>query len=183
MDIIYDNTKVSMDKVIDHYTKEISIIRTGRASKDILDIVNVDYYGSIVPLKTIANITSPDPHMIIIQPFDVTSIDKVEKAINASDLGMNPNNDGKIIRLTVPPLTEERRSDLMKLVQKLIEEGKVSIRNVRRDANEKLKSAEKKHEISEDDLKRFLDNIQEVTNEYIEKLNSLQKLKEKEILF
>ena len=96
---------------------------------------------------------------------------------------MNPNNDGKIIRLTVPPLTEERRSDLMKLVQKLIEEGKVSIRNVRRDSNEKLKSAEKKHEISEDDLKRFLDNIQEVTNEYIEKLNSLQKLKEKEILF
>jgi len=183
MDIIYDNTKVSMDKVIDHYTKEISIIRTGRASKDILDIVKVDYYGSIVPLNTIANITSPDPHMIIIQPFDVSIIDKVEKAINASDLGMNPNNDGKIIRLTVPPLTEERRSDLMKLVQKLIEEGKVSIRNVRRDANEKLKSAEKKHEISEDDLKRFLDNIQELTNEYIEKLNSLQKLKEKEILF
>jgi ribosome recycling factor len=183
MDIIYDNTKVSMDKVIEHYIKEISIIRTGRASKDILDIVKVDYYGSTVPLNTIANITSPDPHMIIIQPFDVSCIDKVEKAIIASDLGMNPNNDGKIIRLTVPPLTEERRTDLMKLVHKLIEEGKVSIRNVRRDANEKLKSSEKNHEISEDDLKRFLDNIQEVTNEYIEKLNSLQKSKEKEILF
>ncbi len=134
-------------------------------------------------MNTIANITSPDPHMIIIQPFDVSCIDKVEKAIIASDLGMNPNNDGKIIRLTVPPLTEERRTDLMKLVHKLIEEGKVSIRNVRRDANEKLKSSEKNHEISEDDLKRFLDNIQEVTNEYIEKLNSLQKSKEKEILF
>ncbi|MDC1050667.1 ribosome recycling factor [Candidatus Marinimicrobia bacterium] len=183
MDIIYINTKASMDKVVDHYSKEISIIRTGRASKDILDIVKVDYYGSVVPLNTIANITSPDPQMIVIQPFDISSIDQVEKAIIKSDLGMNPNNDGKVIRLTVPPLTEERRSDLMKLVHKLIEDGKVSIRNVRRESNEKLKTSEKNHEISEDDLKRSLDNIQEITNEYIDKLNELQKSKEKEILF
>ena len=120
--------------------------------------------------------------MIIIQPFDVSSIDQVEKAIIASDLGMNPNNDGKVIRLTVPPLTEERRTELVKLVHKLIEDARIAIRNIRRDSNDKLKKAEKQHDISEDNLKRFLDNIQELTDEYIEKLNTIQKNKENEIL-
>ena len=180
---IFSEAKNKMQKALEHYKHEVSFIITGRASTQILNPVKVDYYGSVVPLNTIANITSPDPQMIVIQPFDISSIDQVEKAIIKSDLGMNPNNDGKIIRLTVPPLTEERRSDLMKLVHKLIEDGKVSIRNVRREANEKLKTSEKNHEISEDDLKRSLDNIQEITNEYIDKLNELQKSKEKEILF
>ena len=179
---IYSHASASMDKIINHFQKEISIIRTGRASKDILDIVKVDYYGSMVPLNTIANISAPDPQMIVIQPFDISSIDQVEKAIIASDLGMNPNNDGKVIRLTVPPLTEERRSELVKLVHKLIEDGRIAIRNNRRDANEKLKNAEKQHDISEDNLKRFLDNIQELTDEYIEKLSVIQKNKEEEIL-
>jgi len=179
---IYSEATENMDKVISHYQKEISIIRTGRASKDILDIVKVDYYGSLVPLNTIANITAPDPQMIIIQPFDLSSIDQVEKAIISSDLGMNPNNDGKVIRLTVPPLTEERRSELVKIVHKLIEDGRISIRNIRRDSNDKLKRAEKQHDISEDNFKRFLDNIQELTNDYIEKLNVIQKNKEEEIL-
>ena len=182
LDEIYSHASISMDKIINHYQKEISIIRTGRASKDILDIVKVDYYGSMVPLNTISNITSPDPQMIIIQPFDVSSIDQVEKAIIASDLGMNPNNDGKVIRLTVPPLTEERRTELVKLVHKLIEDGRIAIRNIRRDSNDKLKKAEKQHDISEDNMKRFLDNIQELTDEYIEKLNVMQKTKEEEIL-
>ena len=179
---IYSEAKESMDKVINHHQKEISIIRTGRASKDILDIVKVDYYGSLVPLNTISNITAPDPQMIMIQPFDISSIDQVEKAIIASDLGMNPNNDGKVIRLTVPPLTEERRTELIRVVHKLIEDGRIAIRNIRRDSNDKLKKAEKQHDISEDNMKRFLDNIQELTDEYIEKLNVMQKNKEEEIL-
>ena len=181
-DKIFLDATENMDRVINHYQKEVSIIRTGRASTDILDIVKVDYYGSIVPLNTIANITAPDPKMIMIQPFDLSSIDQVEKAIIASDLGMNPNNDGKVIRLTVPPLTEERRTELVKLVHKLIEDGRISIRNVRRDSNDKLKKSEKQHDISEDNLKRFLDNIQELTDKYIEKLNLMQKNKEEEIL-
>ena len=180
---IFLEAKESMNKVINHFQKEISIIRTGRASKDILDIVKVDYYGSMVPLNTIANITSPDPQMIIIQPFDLSSINQEEKAIISSDLGMNPNNDGKIIRLAVPPLTEERRIELIKLVHKLIEDGRVAIRNVRRDSNDQLKKAERQHDISEDNYKRFLDNIQEVTNEYIGKLDDMQKNKEKEISY
>jgi len=179
---IYIETKESMSKVINHYQKEISIIRTGRASKDILDIVKVDYYGSQVPLNNIANITSPDPQMILVQPFDVSSLEIIEKSIQAADLGMNPSNDGKIIRLTIPPLTEERRTELIKLVHKLIEDGRIAIRNIRRDSNDSLKKIEKNHEISEDDLKRSLDNIQEITNEYIEQLNNIQKNKEKEIL-
>jgi len=179
---MYLESQDSMNKVIVHYQNEISIIRTGRASKDILDIVKVDYYGSSVPLNTIANITAPDAQMIIIQPFDVSSIDQVEKAIIAADLGMNPNNDGKVIRLTVPPLTEERRTELVKLVHKLIEDARIAIRNIRRDSNDKLKKAEKQHDISEDNLKRFLDNIQELTDEYIDKLNTIQKNKENEIL-
>jgi len=182
LDKIYLDAKDSMDKVIIHYQQEISIIRTGRASKDILDIVKVDYYGSMVALNTIANISAPDPQMILIQPFDISSIDQVEKAIITSDLGMNPNNDGKVIRLIVPPLTEERRTELVRLVHKLIEDGRISIRNVRRDSNDKLKKAEKDHDISEDNLKRFLDNIQELTDEYIKKLNDIQENKEKEIL-
>ena len=179
---IYSNIKDRMIKTIEHYTHEVAIIRTGRASADILDTVKVDYYGSIVPLNTISNITAPDPKMIMIQPFDLSSIDQVEKAIIASDLGMNPNNDGKVIRLTVPPLTEERRTELVKLVHKLIEDGRISIRNIRRDSNDKLKKSEKEHDISEDNLKRFLDNIQELTDKYIEKLNLMQKNKEEEIL-
>ena len=170
-----------MNKVIQHYQREISIIRTGRASKDILDIVKVDYYGSMVPLNTIANITAPDSSMILVQPFDISSIEAIEKAIHEAQLGLNPNNDGKVIRLSVPPLTEERRNELIKFVHKLIEEGKVSIRNVRRESNDKIKLSEKNNEISEDDLKRALDKIQTITNEFIDKLIKIQTAKEEEI--
>ena len=181
MQNFYDEATENMNKVIQHYQKEISIIRTGRASKDILDIVKVDYYGSNVPLNTIANITAPDSSMILIQPFDVSSIDTIEKSIHEAQLGLNPNNDGKVIRLSVPPLTEERRNELIKFVHKLIEEGKISIRNVRRDSNDKLKLSQKNNEMSEDDLKRALDKIQTITNDFIDKLVQLQASKEKEI--
>ena len=181
MEKFYNETTNNMNKVIQHYQREISIIRTGRASKDILDIVKVDYYGSMVPLNTIANITAPDSSMILVQPFDISSIEVIEKAIHEAQLGLNPNNDGKVIRLSVPPLTEERRNELIKFVHKLIEEGKVSVRNVRRDSNDKIKLSQKNNEISEDDLKRGLDKIQTITNEFIDKLVKIQTVKEEEI--
>ena len=181
MEKFYNETTDNMNKVIQHYQREISIIRTGRASKDILDIVKVDYYGSMVPLNTIANITAPDSSMILVQPFDISSIEVIEKAIHEAQLGLNPNNDGKVIRLSVPPLTEERRNELIKFVHKLIEEGKVSVRNVRRDSNDKIKLSQKNNEISEDDLKRGLDKIQTITNDFIDKLVKIQTVKEKEI--
>jgi len=181
MEKFYNETTENMNKVIQHYQREVSIIRTGRASKDILDIVKVDYYGSMVPLNTIANITAPDSSMILVQPFDISSIEVIEKAIHEAQLGLNPNNDGKVIRLSVPPLTEERRNELIKFVHKLIEEGKVSVRNVRRDSNDKIKLSQKNNEISEDDLKRGLDKIQTITNDFIDKLVKIQTVKEKEI--
>jgi len=181
MEKFYNEATDNMNKAIQHYQREISIIRTGRASKDILDIVKVDYYGSMVPLNTISNITAPDSSMILVQPFDISSIEVIEKAIHEAQLGLNPNNDGKVIRLSVPPLTEERRNELIKFVHKLIEEGKVSIRNVRRDSNDKIKLSEKNNEISEDDLKRALDKIQTITNEFIDKLVKIQTVKEEEI--
>ena len=179
---IFVNTKEKMNKVISHYSSEISVIRTGRASTNMLDIIKVDYYGTSTPLNNISNISSPSPESIVIQPFDPSSLEMIEKAIISSDLGMSPNNDGNIIRLNVPPLTEERRNELIKVVHKYIEDAKVSIRNVRRDANESLKKFEKSGDLSEDNLKRALENIQELTDEHIEKLDNIQKLKEKDIL-
>tara|TARA_Y100001960_G_C14696285_1_gene839186 strand:+ start:563 stop:1117 length:555 start_codon:yes stop_codon:yes gene_type:complete len=179
---VFTDAKDKMNKVITHYSNEISVIRTGRASTSMLDVVKIDYYGSITPLKNLSNISSPSADLIVIQPFDPSILELIEKSITTSNLGMTPNNDGNIIRLNVPPLTEERRQELIKLVHKFIEDAKVSIRNIRRETNEKLKSYEKNKELSEDNLKRALDNIQEMTDEYINKLIEMQELKEKDIL-
>tara|TARA_Y100001960_G_scaffold315518_1_gene381235 strand:+ start:90 stop:644 length:555 start_codon:yes stop_codon:yes gene_type:complete len=178
---VFIELKNKMNNVIEHFSKEISVIRTGRASANILDIVKVDYYGSLTPLNNISNISTPDPQSILIQPFDPSSIENIEKAIIASDLGMTPSNDGTVVRLTVPTLTEERRNEFVKLIHKIIEDGRVAIRNLRRDANEKLKTLEKDKTLSEDNLKRALENVQETTDEFIGKLNSLQKTKENEL--
>ena len=179
---IYSDIKTRMSKTVEHYNHEVAIIRTGRASADILDTVKVDYYGTMSPLKNIAHISVPEAQSIIIQPFDPNSLETIEKAIVASDLGLSPNNDGDLIRLNIPALTEERRKELVKIVHKTIEEGRVAIRNLRRDGNEQLKELEKSNEISEDNLKRALDNIQELTDEFVKKLNDIQDFKEKEIL-
>ena len=179
---IYSDIKTRMSKTVEHYNHEVAIIRTGRASADILDTVKVDYYGTMSPLKNIAHISVPEAQSIIIQPFDPNSLETIEKAIVASDLGLSPNNDGDLIRLNIPALTEERRKELVKVVHKTIEEGRVAIRNLRRDGNEQLKELEKSNEISEDNLKRALDNIQELTDEFVKKLNDIQDFKEKEIL-
>ena len=179
---IFSEAKDKMEKAIEHYRQEVSFIRTGRASTHILNSVKVDYYGVPTPLNNVANITIPEAQLISIQPFDPSSIELIEKAITESDIGLTPNNDGNIIRLNIPTLTEDRRKELVKQVHKIIEEGKISIRNIRRDANEQLKKLEKSHDLSEDNLKRELDNIQELTNQRISSLDEIQKNKEKELL-
>tara|TARA_B100000029_G_scaffold453159_1_gene478765 strand:- start:315 stop:833 length:519 start_codon:yes stop_codon:yes gene_type:complete len=171
-----------MEKTIEHYKKELSSIRTGRASGDILNPIKVDYYGSPTPLNNIANITTPEAQLILVQPFDPTSLELIEKAIADSDLGLTPNNDGNAIRLNIPSLTEDRRKELVRQVHKIIEDGKVVIRNIRRDSNDQFKKMEKSHDLSEDNLKRALDNIQELTNKYIEILSQIQANKEQELL-
>ena len=175
---IYNECKDRMEKSVHHYQSEVSTIRTGRASTALLDSIKVDFYGTLSPLNNIALISAPDAHLITIQPYDPNALEAIEKAITLSDVDLNPNNDGSIIRLSIPPLTEERRKELVKLVHKVIEDGRISIRNIRRDSNDRLKGLE----ISEDNLKLELDNIQDLTNEYIEKLNNIQENKEKEIL-
>lgn len=179
---IFTDAKNKMDKAIEHYKKELSSIRTGRASADILNTVKVDYYGSMSPINNIANITIPEAQLISIQPFDPSSLEIIEKAIQESDLGLTPNNDGNMIRLNIPALTQERRKDLVKQVHKIVEDGRIAIRNIRRDANDQLKKLQKSNELSEDNLKRSLDNIQELTDKKIALLGQIQNSKEQEIL-
>ena len=170
-----------VEKTINYYQSELSKMRTGRASSSMLDSVQVDYYGTPQPLKNIAHISVPEAQMIVITPFDPSSIEIIESSIISSDLGMSPNNDGNVIRLNIPALTEDRRREIIKHVHKIVEEGKVSIRNTRRDFNEKIKSM-KEEGLSEDNVKRALDNVQEITDNTIKKISDLSSAKEKEIL-
>ncbi len=179
---LFQDLKNKMEKAVDHYRGEVATIRTGRASVNILDPIRVDYYGSPQPLKSIAQISVPEAQSIVIQPFDPNSMEQIERAIISSDLGLNPNNDGNIIRLTIPALTEERRKELVRVVHQIIEEGRVAIRNIRRDGNDQLKKHNNSHELSDDNLKRALDDVQEMTDKYINELNQIQKIKEEEIL-
>ena len=181
VDEIYSSAKSKMIKAVEYCGYELSQIRTGRASTNILDNIKIDYYGTPTPLKNIAHVSTPDPQLLLVQPFDPTSLEIIEKAIVASDTGLTPNNDGNVIRINVPVLTEERRKDLVKGAHKFGEDSKVSIRNIRRDANEQLKK-EKDSGLSEDNFKRALDNIQELTDTYIKKLDDLILAKEKDIL-
>ena len=179
---LFNDVKDRMHNAIEHFRQEVATIRTGRASTSILDGLKVDYYGTPTPLNNISNITVPEGQLIVIQPFDPNSLEMIEKTIIASDVGLTPNNDGNVIRLNIPSLTEERRKELIKVVHKIIEEGRVAVRNIRRDANDHLKKHEKDHELSEDNRRRAMDNIQEMTDNYIKDLNQLQDTKEKEIM-
>ena len=179
---LFNDVKDRMNKAIEHNRHEVASIRTGRASASILDGVKVDYYGTPTPINNIAHITVPEGQLIVIQPFDSNTLEIIEKSIIASDIGLTPNNDGNVIRLNIPSLTEERRKELIKMVHNIIEDGRVSIRNIRRDANDHLKKYEKDHELSEDNLKRAMDNIQEMTDDHIKELNQIQDSKEKEIM-
>jgi ribosome recycling factor len=176
------NLKARMDKAISDLQHEMASIRTGRASLGILDHIRVDYYGTPTPLNQLANLHVPEPSMITIQPWDVSQIGPIEKAIRVSDLGLNPANDGKIIRLPIPPLTEERRKELVKRLHGVAEHHRVSVRNIRRDANEALKKLLKDRKVTEDEDKRAHDENQKLTDGYMEKIDSAAKAKEKEIL-
>jgi len=179
---VFMDIKERMTKAVDHCRQEVSTVRTGRASSNILDLIKVDYYGTMTPLTNMAHVSVPEAQLIVVQPFDPTSLESIERAILSSDVGLTPNNDGNVIRLNIPSLTEERRKEFIKVVHKMIEDGRVSIRNIRRDVNDHLKKMEKDGELSEDNLKRALANVQETTDEFIKELNDLQEMKEKELM-
>ena len=176
------NLRTRMEKALTDLQHEMASIRTGRASLGILDHIRVDYYGTPTPLNQLANLHVPEPALITIQPWDVTQIGPIERAIRVSDLGLNPANDGKIIRLPIPPLTEERRKELVKRLHGVAEHHRVSLRNIRRDANEASKKLLKDRKITEDEDKRAHDEIQKLTDGYMEKIDQAARTKEKEIL-
>lgn len=171
-----------MQKAVEATQRAFNTIRTGRANTSLLDRVMVEYYGSPTPLKSLASINTPDASTITIQPFDRTSLNLIEKSISLSDIGLTPNNDGQIIRLNIPPLTSERRKEFVKMAGKLAEEGKVSIRNIRRDAVDSVRKQEKNSEIPEDEARDLQDSIQKLTDKYIAKVDELLAEKEKDII-
>lgn len=171
-----------MQKTIEAVKADFASVRAGRANASVLDRVQVEYYGSPTPLNQVASISSPDPRQLVIQPWDSSLLREIEKAILTSELGINPQNDGKVIRLTFPQLTEERRKDLTKQVHKYAEGGKVAVRNIRRDVMDKIKAAKKMSEITEDDAKDYEKKLQDVTDKYVKKLDELAAEKEKELM-
>ena len=175
-------TKARMNKALEDLHREMATVRTGRASPTILDGIRVSYYGTPTPLNQLANMSVPEPSLIVIQPWDVSQLGAIEKAIQASDLGLNPANDGKVIRLSIPALTEERRRELVKHLHHMVEHHRVAVRNVRREANEQLKHLEKDKKISEDDHHRGHDSVQKLTDSRIASLDEAGKAKEAEIL-
>ncbi|MCL4554977.1 MAG: ribosome recycling factor [Actinobacteria bacterium] len=182
MDEVIKHTIDHMEKTITVLTKEFQGVRTGRATAVILDRVSVDYYGVPTPVAQVAAIKSPEPQLLVIEPWDKSMIGTIEKAILSSDLGLNPSNDGTLIRLPFPPLTEERRKELVKVCRGYAEDGKVAIRNVRREANDKLKRMEKEGDISQDDLRRAEAEVQKETDKFVARVDDLLKRKEQEIL-
>jgi ribosome recycling factor len=182
IDEIYQESRENMSKSIEALKRELKRIRTGRASLSILDGIKVDYYGTPTALNQMATLAVPESRLITIQPWDVSVIKDIEKAILKSDLGLTPSSDGKIIRISIPPLTEERRKELVKVIHKMCEDHKVSVRNIRRDANELVKSLKKDGDISEDEAYRSQEEVQKITDEYIKLIDECYKEKEKEIL-
>ena len=174
--------RTNMDKSIQALHKDLNRVRTGRASLSLLDGITVDYYGTMTPLNQVATLAIPESRLITIQPWDTTSIPAIEKAIQKSELGLNPMNDGKIIRITIPSLSEERRKDLVKVVKKIVEDAKVSIRNHRRTVNEKLKTLKNDKELSEDEYFKEHDEIQKITDDHVDQCDTISSDKEKEIL-
>lgn len=179
---IFEDLKDRMGKAIESLKREYSRLRTGRASISLLDGIRVSYYDTPTPLNQMASLAVPEPRLIVIQPWDKTAIEDIEKAILKSELGLTPINDGKVIRISIPPLTEERRKELVKVARKMSEDNKVAIRNIRRDANEMLKDLKTEKEITEDDLYRSQEEVQKTTDQFISQVDELCAAKEKEIL-
>lgn len=179
---IIEETENKMKKAIEASKEELALIRTGRASTVLVERIKIEYYGVATPLREIANITVPEADLIVIQPWDKSYVNEVEKAIWKADIGLTPSNDGANIRLSIPPLSEERRKEMVKLVKKEVESGKVAIRNIRREINDGIKKLEKDGDISEDQSKEFLKKIQELTDSYVNDLDDISKAKEAEIM-
>ena len=179
---ILEDAQSRMKKTIEHLTGDFAALRAGRANPAMLDKIMVDYYGEPTPLNQLANINVPEARLLVVQPWDKSSIAGIEKAIMKSDLGVNPTNDGNVIRIAIPPLTEERRKDLVKVVKKMAEEARVAIRNIRREANDLTKATEKEKVISEDEAKKALDDIQKITDNCIKDIDKILQVKEKDIM-
>jgi ribosome recycling factor len=179
---VITNMKAHMDKTVDALRREYQKVRTGRANIGLLDDIRIDYYGTPSPLSQVATLSVPEPRTITLQPWETKMISVIEKAIMNANLGLTPANDGKVIRLNLPALTEERRKDIVKQLKKMAEEGKVAARNIRREANDELKKLEKNKKISEDDLKRAEKEVQDVTNSFITKIDEVLSHKEKEVM-
>ncbi len=182
MEALYKDTSGKMARSIEAFRKELGKIRTGRASLSLLEGIKVDYYGTMTPLQQVGTLSVPESRLIAITPWDTKMIGPIEKAIQGSGLGLNPSSDGKVVRIPIPPLTEERRKDLVKVVKKMAEDSRVAVRNIRRDALEKVKEREKKKEISEDEMKRWHDKIQKETDGFVRKIDEILKAKEQEIM-
>ena len=182
VDSILKQADERMKKSVEVLRHEFSTLRTGKASVALLDTIHVELYGAEMPLKAAANITTPDPRTLLIQPFDKTALPKIEKAILKSDLGLTPNNDGQVIRLAIPAMTEERRKEMVKHVRKQAEETRIAVRNIRRDANDHLKRLEKNHEITEDEISRVQEKLQKQTDAAIKQVDEVLAHKEKEIM-
>lgn len=179
---VISNAKDKMTKAIQAYSRQLATIRAGRANPSLLDRITVDYYGMPTPLNQLAGISVPEARLLVVQPYDKSIVNDIEKAILKSDLGLTPTNDGNVIRISIPQLTEERRKELVKVVKKEAEEAKVAIRNIRREANDELKKLEKNGDITEDEQRGYIDDVQKITDEHIDKVDQLTKEKEKEIL-
>lgn len=171
-----------MQKAVDALKQDLAAIRTGRASSALVERIQVDYYGTPTPINQVATISVPDARMIVIQPWDRKMLTDIEKAIQKSDLGINPNSDGQVIRLNIPPMSEDRRRDMAKTLHKKLDEHKVAVRNIRRDVQDKLRDREKKKELPEDELKRNADKLQKLTDRYIDEMDKVGKTKEQEIM-
>lgn len=179
---IHDDAKHRMDQAVEHTRMELAAVRTGRANPELVENLTIDYYGTKTPLKQMSNISVPEARLIKVQPFDKTIMADVERAIMESNLGLTPNNNGEVILIPIPPLSEERRRDLIKVVHQLLEDGRVSIRNVRKDANHHIKMIQDEGHISEDEIKRAEQDIQDLTDRYIKNLNDMMEHKEKELM-
>jgi ribosome recycling factor len=179
---MFAEVKTRMDAAIERVRRDMAGVRTGRATVSILDNVQVEAYGSRVPINQVASLSVPEPALIVAQPFDPSVIKELEKAIRSSDLGLNPANDGKVVRIPIPPLTEERRKELSRHVHKQAEEGRNVVRQVRRDANERLKKLLKEHKVSEDDERKGLDHVQKMTDDHVKLIDDLQKKKDQDLL-
>lgn len=171
-----------MEAAVDAMRREFSGVRTGKATSQLLDTVRVDAYGSKVPVNQVATVNAPEPRMLMVQPWDKTLINDIERGIQSADLGLNPSNDGNVIRVPIPPLSEERRKDMVKLLHKMAEEGKISVRHARQEANKTVKQEEADHDVSEDEARRRLDQIQQITDEYIGRIDEMMAKKEEEVM-